>query len=175
MVKCLGKNQLNQQKVTDKIILDWIENFDNNRREMVQIMPKKEQDDPRYRIYWINGICRGTKIHKETVRKSLERLIESGKIWEWPKSKNGRYFQLCFRGWKKEFKNKFKSKVATSIRIPRDTSRERTEMIKKIRKYEREFKIIATQKQIRKSQNFLKNHEEMEYIDYILKILSSKN
>ena len=109
-----------QQLETDVKILDWMEDFSIVEPELVWIYSDNgRNDDVKTRAYWINGISKGTGIHKETVRKSIKRLIERELIWEWPNTKNTRIFQHCFVGWKKHYNHSIKYGSTVSIKIPR--------------------------------------------------------
>ena len=109
-----------QQSETDGKILDWMNDFSIIEPELVWIYSQNgRNDDVKTRAYWINGISKGTRIHKETIRKSLERLIEQELIWEWPNTKNTRIFQCCFKDWKRHLKQSIKYGSTVSIKIPR--------------------------------------------------------
>jgi hypothetical protein len=108
-----------QQLETDLKILEWMTDFSIIEPNLVWISTDDEKEDVERRVYWINGISKGTGLYKETVRKSLERLIERELVWEWPKTKQTRFFQHCFPHWKQHYKYFMKQRGYFSIPIPR--------------------------------------------------------
>ena len=108
-----------QQLETDLKILDWMEDFSINEPELVWISLEKDRIEVERRVYWINGISKGTGFYKETVRKSLERLIARELVWEWPNTKQTRFFQHCFSNWKYHYKYFIKLDDHISVPIPR--------------------------------------------------------
>ena len=107
-----------QQLKTDLKILDWMGDFSIIEPELVWISIDDEKKEVEKRVYWINGISKGTGLYKETVRKSIERLIEHELIWEWPKTRQTRFFQLYFPWWKQHYKW-FMKQQGNSVPIPR--------------------------------------------------------
>ncbi len=108
-----------QQKETEREILKWMLDFSVNEPKLIWISSDNDKKEVEKRVYWINGISKGTGIYKETVRKSLERLIEQELIWEWPNTRQTRFFQLCFNHWKQHYKYFIKQDAFISIPIPR--------------------------------------------------------
>ena len=49
-----------QQLETDLKILDWMEDFSINEPELVWISLEKDRIEVERRVYWINGISKGT-------------------------------------------------------------------------------------------------------------------
>jgi len=116
----LTKYHKDQQQKTDLKILEWMEDFTISEPELVWISSDKDKKEVEKRVYWINGISKGTGFYKETVRKSLERLVKRDLIWEWPKTRQTRFFQHCFPWWKQHYKYFMKEKrYYPSIPIPR--------------------------------------------------------
>lgn len=115
----LTEHHIKQQEETDRKILEFMKDLSIFDRKLVDFR-EKTPNEITGRYYWINGISRGTNLDKETVRKSVERLIEKGLIWERPKSKNTRVFQICFKDWKKYYNHSKKYGRGISIKIPRE-------------------------------------------------------
>jgi len=143
----------NQQEKTDLKIFQWMTDFSINEPRLVDSTAKKgKPENPAVRSFWINGISRGTKLDKETVRKSVERLIEKELIWERPKTTNVRMFRLSLKDWKKQYQLVQKYGGIISPKIPRGDDKEREMKRRKVipKMKRRKKKISPTYEELKK-------------------------
>ncbi len=151
----LGKSQKEQREQTEMWVRLWIMGDTKNTSE-VHIFPTKSPIPVKNRVYWINGISRATGVHKETVRKIVTRLVDAGEMWEWPNTKNGRFFQQWYSGYKKDYERIKKSDHRITIKIPRNTrvSRNSRNRIMKYHKLQRNFEKNASELQKKRLSEF---------------------
>jgi len=146
----IGEKQVKQQEQSEKLILKFMKNKKVNDSTHVQWCHTFDETG---RCFWLRGIVRGTNLDYNTVTKAIERLVEKGKIWEWPKTRHVRIFQLTFKGWKIESRDFEKGLVDPNdiIKIPRGNTpkkQQRSILKKQISLLDSNFFKIATEKQI---------------------------